>query len=249
MKTILNIKIDAIDKNLFLDKIIQFLKSNNLHQIATVNPEFLVDAQKNLEFSYILNQTDLNLIDGVGLQLAYFLKYKQWPARLPGADIVDLLFNFCELNNFSIMLLGGDPGIAEMAKSEIIKKYKNLNIFTLAGGMVEKKENKWKFDDKIISQINLNKPDILLVAFGHPKQEIWIFDHKTSFSTVKVAIGVGGTFDYISKNRKRAPLFYRRFGLEWIYRLYQEPWRWRRIFKAIFIFTYLFITKHEETNS
>lgn len=249
MNKILGVKIDAINKEDFKKNIIKFIAEKKFHQIATVNPEFLVDAQKNTEFKNVLNNTTLNIIDGFGLQLAYYLKYKIFPDRLPGVDMVEEIFSLGQKNNYSVFLLGSTELSLKLAKAEIKKKYPQLKIYALAGGSINKIADSWQQTDDIITTINLNQPDILLVGLGHPKQEIWIYDHKYKLKTVKVAIGVGGTFDYLSKQVKRAPLLYRQFGLEWLYRLYQQPWRWRRIIKAVFIFLYLFITKHEKTNS
>lgn len=246
MKKILGVKIDAISKDDLQKKIISFIKENKFHQIATINPEFLVDAQNNIEFKNILNNTSLNLIDGFGLQMAYNIKFKKIPDRLPGVDIVEEIFSICQQNNYSIFLLGGTEQSINLTRQEILKKYPNLKIFILAGGKINKINGVWEQSDEILKYINSCQPDILLVGLGHPKQDIWIADNKNRLTSVKIAIGVGGTFDYLSKQVKRAPLLYRRFGLEWLYRLYQEPWRWRRIIKAVFIFTYLFITKHEK---
>jgi N-acetylglucosaminyldiphosphoundecaprenol N-acetyl-beta-D-mannosaminyltransferase len=249
MKKILGIRIDAIKQKEFNRKINEFISSNNFHHLATVNPEFLVDAQNNEEFFNILTKTDLNLIDGFGLQLAYFFKYKYLPDRLPGVDMVDLIFSVCADNGYSIFLLGGINESALIAKKEIIKKYPKIKIFALEGGNIEKVDGIWQEETENIVKINSVQPDVLLVGLGHPKQELWISDHKTKLPSVKIAIGVGGTFDYLSKQIKRAPLLYQRFGLEWLYRLYQQPWRWRRIFKAVFTFAYLFFTKYEKPNN
>ncbi len=249
MNKILGVKIDAITLDIFKNKISEFLRSNKFNQVATVNPEFLVDAQSNKEFKEILNNTDLNLVDGFGLQLAYFLKYKKIPQRLPGVDIVDTIFSICAQEDITIFLLGGGNQAATLAKNEILKEYPFLKIFTLAGGKIEKNNDFWTGSEEILNQINISQAQVLLVGLGHPKQELWIADHKKNLPFVRIAVGVGGTFDYISKQVKRAPLFYRRLGLEWLYRLYQQPWRWQRIIKAVFIFTYLFFTKHEKTIS
>lgn len=249
MNKILGIKIDAITKDIFKKQIIKFLETKNFYHLATVNPEFLVDAQTNTEFKNILNNTDLNLIDGFGLQLAYFFKFKKLPDRLPGVDMVDLIFSICAEKGFSVFLLGGKNKSALIAKNNIIKKYPKIKIYACEGGNIEKVNGVWQEANNIISEINLAKPDVLLVGLGHPKQELWIADHKAKLTSIKIAMGVGGTFDYLSHRIKRAPLFYQRLGLEWLYRLYQEPWRWRRIKKAVFKFTYLILTKYGKTDS
>ncbi len=247
-KQILGIKIDNVDKSKLIDLFDLFSNSNKFNQLTTVNPEFLVDAQNNSEFSKVLNQSDLNVIDGFGLQMAYLLKYKIFPARIPGVDLVDLLLTFCQSNGLSVFLLGAFAETIQKLKFEISKKYPNLNFQALSGGKIEKKNQTWEQDVNILKEINIFKPTILLVALGHPKQEIWLADHKNYLPSVKIAIGVGGTFDYLSKQVKRAPLLYRRFGLEWLYRLYQQPWRWRRIYKAVVTFSYLFLLNYVKTN-
>jgi len=98
-------------------------------------------------------------------------------------------------------------------------------------------------DIDLINRIKELKPKILFVAFGHVKQEKWIFYHLDQLPSVKLAIGVGGAFDYISGNVRRAPEFMRRIGLEWLFRLIQQPSRWKRILNAVIVFPFLIIKK------
>ena len=232
MSKILGIKIDELSKDQVLKKILEFLKSNNinqnLHQIATVNPEFILAAQKDEEFKKVLNNTDLSVPDGVGLKFAG----QYIGERITGVDLTWELAKIASTNDYSIFFLGAKEGIAKKAASIMKQKYPKLKIAgTYAGNPNEK---------GIVKRINDVHADILLVAFGAPKQDKFIANNKISLN-VKVAMGVGGTFDYIAKIVPRAPKWMRSLGLEWFYRVIRQPSRIKRIFNATIKFPILVI--------
>lgn len=233
MSKILGIKIDELSCSAMMEKITDFLSGDKMHQIATVNPEFIMAAQKDNTFKDILNSTDLNVPDGFGLQCAAFYKRKKIGQRLTGVDLTWEIAKLAQEKGYSIYLLGGRPGVAEMTGNRLRYLYRNLKIAgTYAGSPDEK---------GIVEKIVASKADILLVAYGAPKQEKFIHDLKNSVSNLgfrasdlpKVAMGVGGTFDYISEIVHRAPKWMRSIGLEWLYRLIQQPPRFRRIYTAV----------------
>lgn len=227
MSEILGIKIDELSFSEVMEKITDFLLSSKMHQVATVNPEFIMTAQKDGDFKNILNSTDLNIPDGFGLQCAALYKRKKIGKRLTGVDLTWEIAKLAAEKGYSIYLLGGKPGVAEMTANRLRYLYRNLKIAGTYVGFPD--------EEGIVERINSSKADILLVAYGAPKQEKFIANHKNELKC-KVAMGVGGTFDYISQMVRRAPEWMRNIGLEWLYRLIQQPPRFRRIYAAVIKF-------------
>lgn len=238
--TILGIQLDNISKNKVLIKIGEFLKSNKLNTIFTPNPEMLVDAQSDEEFKTILNNADLAVADGFGIVIAGSILDQGPVYRISGSDLTMDIFAIAEKMNKSIFLLGGLPGVVQEAERIIKDQFPNLRIVgTDSGGRLIREQGDWIIGDGLITRINNAKPDILIVGRGHPWQEKFINDFKFHFKTVRLAIGVGGTFDFITGRIKRAPIIFRKLGLEWVWRLVQEPKRLPRIYKAIIKFLLL----------
>ncbi|MEK7653496.1 MAG: WecB/TagA/CpsF family glycosyltransferase [Patescibacteria group bacterium] len=232
---ILNIGINKIGLEEILAKISEWLSSDGQRYIATVNPEFVLAAQKNEEFKKVLNEADLAICDGAGLVWAGRFLRGEKLIRVTGVDLAEELLHchIATLSHYQFFLLGGAEGVAQAVK----------NIFpdspivgAQAGGRID--ENTYLLDnnDELIRQINAGSANILLVAFGQVKQEMWISKNLAKMPGVKVAIGVGGTFDYLSGKVKRAPETWRRLGLEWLYRLMREPRRFGRIWNATIVF-------------
>lgn len=246
---ILNIHIDNYTKKQALQKVSQFLESKKSHTIFTPNPEMLVDAQKDKEFADILNDSDLNICDGFGIKLTVRGKV----TRIPGVDFMLDICKLAEEQGKSVYLLGaGDQNVIEKTKENLTKKFPKLRIVGFNPGPtitmkqlnngamgldIENEQN-----NKILDDIIIAAPDILFVAFGHVKQEKWIHKYLPDLTGVKIAMGVGGSFDYIAGKIKRAPKWMRGLGLEWLYRLIKEPKRIKRIWKATIVFLYLNLT-------
>lgn len=227
MTKILDIKIDRVSRNDVLAKIQAYLMVDSLHQIATVNPEFIMAARRDSKFKEILNQTDLNIPDGFGLQCAAFYLGKKIGDRITGVDLTWEICKIASEHNYSIYFLGAADGVAKKTADNIEAKYPNLKIAGISSANPD--------DLNIIDNINKSNADILLVAYGAPKQEKFIFESKNQLQ-VKLAMGVGGTFDYIANIVPYAPSWMRKIGLEWLYRLFTQPKRWKRIFTATIIF-------------
>lgn len=238
MSKILGVRIDEYDFNEVMKKITKFLSTNKFHQIATVNPEFIVAAQKDKEFKKILNSTDLNIPDGFGLKIAGILKQQKIGERITG---VDLTWEICKLASekcYTVFFLGGARGVAEKAAKIIKMVHKDLIIAGTYAGNPEEKG--------IFERILKTKPDILLVAFGAPKQDKFIHNLKLKIKNLKfphLAVGVGGTFDYISGSVARAPKWMRSLGLEWLFRLIKQPSRIHRIYTAVIKFPLMVVFK------
>ena len=195
--------------------------------IATVNPEFLVAAQKDKRFLGLLQKT-LNICDGFGIKLLHKLLYGQNITRITGVELAETICEIAAQTSQSVFFLGGQ-GVAEKASQVMQSKYKNLKIAGFLDG-----------DENSFEEIQKASPDIILVAFGAPKQEFWIAEKASQIKSIRLAIGVGGTFDFWAGRVHRAPNFMRNIGLEWLWRLLQEPRkRIPRIFRAVIIFPYL----------
>ncbi len=224
---ILNIKICKVTNQDVLILIENYIKSRKPHQIVTVNPEFIVGAQKDREFAQVLNGADLAVADGYGIILACKLLKKTLPERISGTELIYQIAPLACQKGWRIFLLGGKEGIASKTYQILKKNYPKIKIVGQVAGNPH--------DLTIIQQIKKAKPDILYVAWGAPKQDKWIAKFKQSLG-VPVMMGVGGAFDYISKQVPRAPEWMRKAGLEWLYRLIRQPWRWRRIYTAVIKF-------------
>lgn len=239
MKTeILGVKINTETIEETTKLVEHFLVDGKQHYIVTPNPEFLVLAQKDEEFKYILNNADIAVADGFGLTLASRFIFGKKLQRITGNDLVEILARTAEKNNYPIFFLGGgEKGVAKKASEKLLKKFSKMPV---AGTMDEKIFNDPKnIDKEVIDAINFSKAKILFVALGQGKQEKFIHYNLPQLNSVALAIGIGGVFDFLAGNKKRAPVFMQRFGLEWLYRLIQEPKRWKRIYNAVIIFPIL----------
>jgi N-acetylglucosaminyldiphosphoundecaprenol N-acetyl-beta-D-mannosaminyltransferase len=232
--TILGVKVHALTNEQTLTLIEAFITSGRPHQLTTVNPEFVIAAQGDEEFRQIINNAALALPDGIGLlKAAQFLGTTPLPERVPGSDLVIKLAELSHQKEYRIYFLGAQPGVAEKAIRKLKMRYPNLQVAGCYAGSPSLEEN-----EIIVQRILLTRPDILLVAYGAPKQDKWIARNLERLQ-IPVCIGVGGSFDFIAGTAKRAPLWLQRLGLEWFHRLLTQPRRWRRIWNAVPRFSWL----------
>ncbi len=227
-----------------LNKIREFLNSDKQHYIVTTNPEFIMAARKDDEFRNILNKADLSIADGMGIKFAARYLGQKLKQRITGVELLWEIAKLAEQEGKSIYLLGSKKGVPEQAAFQILQKHPNI---TIAGA--ECGYRRWHRrikDEKLVDMVNRRRPDILFVAFGHQKQEKWIYHNLPKMPSVKVMMGVGGSFDYISGKIKRAPKWMRTLGLEWLYRLMRQPWRLPRIITAVIRFSFAVIKNKKE---
>ena len=192
-------------------------------QIITVNPEFVMAAQHNGDFRQAINGAALVLADGTGVVWATRYLGKPTPERITGIDTLPLLAQRCAAHGYRIYLLGAAPGIAEIAAARLQELAPGVEIAgTYAGSPAPEEE------DAIIERVRVAQTDVLCVAYGAPAQDLWIHRNLSRLPAA-IAIGVGGAFDFLAGHQKRAPRVMQRMGIEWVYRLYREPWRWRRM--------------------
>ncbi len=225
---IFGVKIDDLTKDETLEKIHGFLTDNKQHYIVLPYSEFIVRAQKDEEFRKILNEADLCLCESRGLYLVLIFLKKPTKEVINGIDLIYAIKSKIKNQKSKIFLLGG--------KEEIVKKTAKTLGDTIAGH-----EHGYQDLDKVVEKINIVKPEILLVGLGSPKQEKFIYHNLAKLPSVKLAIGVGGAFDFISSWVKRAPKFIQKIGLEWLWRLILEPVRAKRIFNGVIKFSWLIL--------
>lgn len=249
MIEILGIKLKPVSSSQALKKVAFFLTQNNQHLIVTLNPEMAVNAQKDSSFKRILNQASLVLNDGVGISLAgWFLKRVRIP-RVPGVDFVKTLCQFSAEKGLRIFLFGGQKKVVKKAAQVLEAEMPGLKIAGALPGEIPEIRALSPYSNriqdylfpKINQKINRVHPDILLVGLGSPKQEKWIWANLKKMPGVKIAMGVGGSFDILAGETKPAPNIMRRWGLEWLWRFFWQPWRYKRIFKAVVVFPCLVI--------
>jgi len=241
---ILGVQIDNVDMDQAITWIYNFIRRDGYHQVVTVNAEFIVEAQKNLLFKKIINQASLAIPDGIGPVWASRFYGKKLKERVSGVDLVWMLARLAEEENYTIYLLGGGPGVARSAARKLRVVRPKIRIAGFSMG-VKPHEHRPKdcpichiSEAKIVEGISKIKPDILLVAYGAPQQDEFIAKYKDKLKA-KVAIGVGGTLDYMAGLKKRAPLWMQKAGLEWFYRLLREPLRLPRTLRATILFSWL----------
>ncbi|MBI4272367.1 WecB/TagA/CpsF family glycosyltransferase [Candidatus Uhrbacteria bacterium] len=236
--SILGVRVDCLTNGEVLQQCKEWLVADTGgHQIVTVNPEFVMEAQHNKQFREIINSAACSTADGVGLLFAS--SYVSGGAcrlhRLTGVDLTMNLAELCSRNDKRLYLLGATGGVAEKVGMELKKLYPSLMIAGVEEGIktgYSKDQSDNVLDQQICKRITDSQANVLLVAFGAPKQDLWISENLGKLPTVKIAVGVGGTFDYIARVVPRAPKWMRVIGFEWTYRLMTQPYRWRRIITA-----------------
>ena len=206
-----------------LDRIGGAINTREKTRIAFVNPACLNEATTNPEYNRILEDQGFVLPDGIGLLIGSRMLGVQMKANVNGTDLFPLLCERCVKHQWSIYLLGGQPGVAEAAAATMVNRYPGLDFKGTRDGFFQADD-----EDSVIEDINASGADILLVAFGVPKQEQWIDQHHERLRPL-IQMGVGGLLDFYSGRISRSPRWMQDVGLEWVWRLMQEPSRmWRR---------------------
>lgn len=191
--------------------------------VATVNPEFVMHARRDPEFAQILESAELAVIDGSGVLWAARRQGCELGEKVAGVDLVLRLARLCATRGWRPFLLGAQAGVAEAAAGRLAERFPG---FQAAGAYAG--EAGPAGDAEAVRRIQAARPDLLLVAYGHSRQERWIARNREQLP-VPVAIGVGGAFDFASGRLRRAPAWMRRLHLEWLFRLMLQPWRARRM--------------------
>lgn len=228
--SVLGVRVDRVSQRETLQYIEQCVdryrasdRQEACQQIITVNPEFVMMAQRNSEFRRCINEAALVIADGVGVVWAMRYLKKPTPERVTGTDTLAELAKVCATKSYRLYLLGAAPGVAEEAGKRLQALAPGLQLAGCYAGSPAPAE-----EDALIARIAAAQADIVCVAYGAPAQDLWIWRNRLRLP-VALAMGVGGAYDFLSGRQARAPRFMQRMGIEWLFRLYREPWRWRRM--------------------
>jgi N-acetylglucosaminyldiphosphoundecaprenol N-acetyl-beta-D-mannosaminyltransferase len=219
---ILGVRVDNATYDDLLAHVDAFVNSGQPHQIVTLNPEMLVSAHDDPAFRRLLNEADLNVADGVGLMLAARWLGHPLLERVTGSDGIHHLSAHCARKGYRPFFLGAAPGVAQVVAERLTAVYPSLQVAGTYSGSASAED-----EQAIVAHMRQMAPDLLFVAYGVPAEEMWIGRNREQLG-VPVMIGVGGAFDFLAGVTRRAPVWMRKMGLEWVYRLIREPWRWRR---------------------
>jgi N-acetylglucosaminyldiphosphoundecaprenol N-acetyl-beta-D-mannosaminyltransferase len=219
---VLGVRVDCVDMRSALERIEKLVEAGGHHLVATVNPEFVMRAQSDPEFARVLDSADLSLPDGWGVVWAARRNGCNIPGPVTGVDLIPQLAELCAHRGWRLFLLGAGAGVAAELAASLKAELPNLDVDLYTGSA------DMAADEETVQRIADFRPHVLLVAFGAPKQELWI-DRVARRIEVPVSIGVGGSFDYLTGRVPRAPGWMRRARLEWAFRLVRQPWRVRRM--------------------
>lgn len=240
---LLGVPLDAVTRDEAVSRVEDFLGELRPHLVTTPNPEMLVEARKDQAFLAALRAADLAVPDGFGLLLVSRILGQPLPERVSGADLlVDVCRAAARLQK-KVYLLGGGEGVAARAVAALKKVVPGLRaVGAMSGGKVMKDCPEPCIAAETLEEIKAAAPDVLFVAFGHGVQEKWIVANLPRLPSVRLAMGVGGTFDFLAGEVRRAPALFRKLGLEWLWRLILQPRRAGRIWNAVAVFPYLALT-------
>lgn len=221
--TVLGVRVDDVTMDEALAQTDEWMQEARVHHIITVNPEFIMMAQKDPQFAAVLAESDLNLPDGANLVRAAKRQGTPLRERVAGTDFIWFLCGVAAVCGWQIFLLGGRDKVAQAAAARLQARYPKLQVAGMHEGSPAPHEER-----EIVQRVNESGATILFVAYGAPAQDLWIGRNRDALSHIRVAVGVGGAFDYIAKRVKRAPTWLQRMGLEWSFRLLMQPWRFKR---------------------
>ena len=227
---VLKVRVDNLTKKEILEKIEFFLSEEKFHQIATVNPEFILEAQKNERFREILNETDLNVADGIGIGYAFLRYGKLLKNRFAGVDLMHEVLKIANEKKLGVYLVINKNGLSKYEEvKDALKRHYPEVLFKGEDIDIESHQS-----SAVSHQALALGSEIVFCNFGSPYQEIFLDQLKNG--NIQLAMGVGGSFDFVTEKIRRAPKFLRKVGLEWLWRLMIQPWRLRRIVNAVFVF-------------
>lgn len=220
---ILGVNISTLTMQQTVKKALSFLEDDKNHVVFTPNSEIIYEAYKNKDFADILNSSDINTADGIGVVYASKILKQPLAERVAGFDFLNELIKAAAPLNKRVFLFGSKPGVAQKAGETLEKKYPGIVICGMRNGYFKEEES-----EQIANQIKESGADIVLVCLGAPKQEKWIYKYKDMVGA-KIIMGAGGSLDVLAGTVERAPEKWQKLGLEWAYRLKKEPKRIMRM--------------------
>lgn len=233
------VRVDNMNREEIQKRMLGFLTTSCFHRIATINPEFLLLADDDQSFRYNLNRADLNIADGFGLHLALLRAGKRLLGRYPGADLVQNICHEAERRGLSVFLAMRQDGLSRLedVRAALRKRYPELIVY----GREYDVGTAYLETGSILEGAH-----IVLCAFGAPEQEYFVESLRESPGAVRLALGVGGSLDYLTGKQWRAPRCLRVMGLEWLWRLITRPGRWRRIALAVVVFPWRLVRNNNK---
>lgn len=220
---VLGVRVDDVTYPEALAMLQLAIESRTPHVVTTPNPEFVMLARQDADFRSVLARAALNIPDGIGLLLAARLAGGRLRQHVQGTDLVLALAAQSVQRGWRWFLLGGHGDVSSRAAYALRDQFPGLQIAGATPGSPLPAD-----DPAVRATLEAAAPiDILLVAYGAPKQEHWL-DRNLALLGIPVGIGVGGVFNYLTGDAPRAPSWLRRLHLEWLHRLLTQPWRWRR---------------------
>ncbi len=220
-ETYLGVNVSPLSYEGIISEIKTRMSRNEQSTIIAVNPEKIISAQKNPEVKVLINNSTFQIADGVGVLLASKVKGGKITSRVTGVDMMGKLLDFAASEGHPVYFYGAKEEVVTKAISEITKERPNIIVAGYTNGYD-------KHEDALIKRIHKSGAKLLFVALGSPKQELWIKRNLSNLPNVLVFQGVGGSFDVFSGLVKRAPALFRKFGVEWLYRLASDPSRLKR---------------------
>jgi N-acetylglucosaminyldiphosphoundecaprenol N-acetyl-beta-D-mannosaminyltransferase len=230
---ILRIPVDNLNMVQALDTMERYMAGSEPRRIAFVNADCANIAHVRDEYRRCLRTADLVLPDGIGVKLAGRFLGSPIRQNVNGTDLFPRLCQRLSGTEHALFLLGGQPGVAADVAAWVAAHHPGVRVAGHRHGFFSAEE-----EESVLEEIRSSGATVLLVAFGAPRQDLWIADHLAGIPSVRVAMGVGGLFDFFAGRIPRAPQWVREIGCEWAFRLYQEPGRlWRRYFvgNAVFL--------------
>ncbi|MBV8150051.1 MAG: WecB/TagA/CpsF family glycosyltransferase [Candidatus Eremiobacteraeota bacterium] len=229
---ILGCRVDAVVRDAAVERVVALAHGATSSLVVTLGSEMVMEAQHNARFRSVVDAAALVVCDTIGLLLASRLRGGPLRERITGVELIDALAASSSLHDLRLFLLGGRDGVADHAASKLRERYPGVKIVGTRDGYFAVRES-----DEVAAAIRASGANVLLAGMGSPRQEVWLSENLARAGCA-VGIGLGGTFDILAGEVRRAPPLVRRLGLEWLYRLIREPRRWRRQL-ALPLFAYL----------
>ena len=222
------VRVDAVNGDSVRDVLRVLLEERRCHQVVTLNLDYARQAASDPQLRQIINAAALVVPDGMPIVWAAKLSGAPISRRVTGHDLVQALVEHSALEGLSLFFLGAAPGVGEQAAANLRQRYPNVRIAGTYSPPLCPYPYPEEEDRYMVEAVNGSGADVLLVALGCPKQDLWIAAHQSELKP-SLAIGVGSVLDVLAGAARRAPGWLQRAGLEWLYRLFQEPSRlWRR---------------------
>jgi N-acetylglucosaminyldiphosphoundecaprenol N-acetyl-beta-D-mannosaminyltransferase len=218
---VLGVPFDRVDRVGAVRRAAELASSGGFHLVVTANPELVVAARASPELMEVVRSASLVVADGIGVVWASRRLGDPLPERVAGVELMEALCGWAALEGRPVFLLGGRPGVAEAAATNLVRRFPGLQVAGTHHGYFT------GADAEVAGRVARSGAHLLFCGLGSPTQELWLWRHRGRLG-VRLAMGVGGSLDVLAGQARRAPEWVRRAHLEWLYRLAREPWRWRR---------------------